>query len=137
MEVTENWLIPIIRMMEEKPKIAAVMPKILSYLKRTEITVEYLETNGAHLVTHTSDKLQALKHSGLDCVLISISPFHNEFIPLRHIRSIMQEIVSVFGRQGILRDSERTILQDGLNRHDQRGAQQSMKKMTISGVYHG
>ncbi len=74
---------------------------IVSYLKGTRIILEYLETNGSHLVTRTSTKLKELKDSGLDCLLISISPFHNEFIPVSHVKRIMQEIVSVFGRQGI------------------------------------
>jgi hypothetical protein len=74
---------------------------IIAYLRGTKIIVEYLETNGSPIITRTTEKLKDLKASGLDCVLISISPFHNEFISLSHVKRIIQEIVSVFGRQGI------------------------------------
>jgi len=41
-EVTENWLDPLIRLMESNPNIAAVMPKIRSFHRR-----EYFEYAGA------------------------------------------------------------------------------------------
>ncbi len=78
-----------------------LMKKILSYLKGTNIYVEYLETNGFHLIKDTVPKLKELQAAGLDCLLISISPFHNEFIPLVHIKRIINEIATLFGNQGI------------------------------------
>jgi len=74
---------------------------LISYLKGTKIILEYLETNAASLISRTSAKLEELKASGLDCMLISISPFHNEFIPVRQTKRIMHEIVSILGPQGI------------------------------------
>ena len=49
--------------------------EILTYLRTTDIVVEYLETNGSMLITNTIPKLEALKSAGLAHLLLSISPF--------------------------------------------------------------
>ena len=78
-----------------------LIKKVLSYLRKTRIIVEYLETNGSFLATDTISKLEALKNAGLDCLLLSISPFHNEFTPVREVKRMVHDIVSVFGQRGI------------------------------------
>ena len=78
-----------------------LMKKILSYLKGTKIIVEYLETNGFHLIKDTSSKLKELQRAGLNCLLISISPFHNEFIPVVQTERIINEVVALFGQRGV------------------------------------
>jgi len=78
-----------------------LMKKILSYLKGTKIEVEYLETNGFHLIDDTTSRLKELRRAGLACLLISISPFHNEFISVIQIKRIINEISAVFGQQGV------------------------------------
>jgi GT2 family glycosyltransferase len=41
-EVTQHWLDPLVKLMDENPEIAAVMPKIRSYFQR-----DYFEYAGA------------------------------------------------------------------------------------------
>jgi hypothetical protein len=77
------------------------MKRLISSLGKTNIVLEYLETNGSPLVTDTIPKLKEFKSAGLNCLLLSISPFHNEFIPVGRVMHIIQSIVSVFGREGI------------------------------------
>jgi hypothetical protein len=78
-----------------------LMKRILSYLKGTKIEVEYLESNGFHLIKDTTSKLKELRSAGLDCLLISISPFHNEFISVHQIKRIINEIEAIFGQRGV------------------------------------
>jgi hypothetical protein len=78
-----------------------LMKQLISYLNGTNIVVEYLESNGSSLLKEAHSKLKGLKDAGLDCMLVSISPFHNEFIAVSALRRIMQEVVSVFGYRGL------------------------------------
>ena len=78
-----------------------MIKKILAHLNKTTLEVEYLETNGFLLIRDTRFRLKQLRSAGLNCLLISISPFHNEFIALNHVKRIIHEIVSLFGQQGI------------------------------------
>lgn len=75
--------------------------RLLSRLKETTVRLEYVETNGSSLVTERRQKLHALKHEGLDCLLVSISPFHNAFIPLAVLKEILGDVLDVFGHQGL------------------------------------
>ena len=53
--------------------------------------VEYVETNCAwHTGADTTRRtLKDLKRGGLTCLLISISPFHNQFIPFSKTKAVM------------------------------------------------
>ena len=75
--------------------------KIISCLSKTRIIVEYLETNGSSLLRNSLPKLQALKDVGLECLLVSISPFHNEFIPAERIKKLLEDVISIFGGGGL------------------------------------
>lgn len=74
---------------------------LLLCLRKTSIILEYVETNGSPLLKNRHEKLQALKKDGLECLLLSMSPFHNAFIPLKSIKEIAQDVVRIFGRQGL------------------------------------
>jgi len=63
--------------------------------------MEYMETNGFLLLKDGLTKLQELKDAGLNRILLSISPFHNEFISVQHIKQIFKDIISIFGNDGI------------------------------------
>ncbi|MFC1823995.1 radical SAM protein [Thermodesulfobacteriota bacterium] len=75
--------------------------KIISNLAKKRIIVEYLETNGSYLLKNSLSRLQALKDAGLECILVSISPFHNEFIPAERIKKLVEDVISIFGREGL------------------------------------
>ncbi|MFH1415753.1 MAG: radical SAM protein [Elusimicrobiota bacterium] len=66
------------------------------------LCLEYVETNGILLSGQDSrDKLLALRRLGLKCILLSISPFHNEFISIEDSKKIFSLITDIFGNDGI------------------------------------
>ena len=68
------------------------LSKILETANRECIRVEYVETNSSWFTDLNSakDTLAKLKNSGLKTLLISISPFHNEFIPFYKVMGVME-----------------------------------------------
>lgn len=66
------------------------------------IRLSYLETNGffATSVDKARGVLTPLKKAGLNAVLVSVSPYHNEKIPLRHTLNCLEAAVEVFGHDG-------------------------------------
>lgn len=55
---------------------------------KNAVQIDYIETNASWAVDKikTDAKLAALKSAGIDCLLISADPFHNEFIPFERVR---------------------------------------------------
>ncbi|MDQ7821189.1 MAG: radical SAM protein [Candidatus Eremiobacteraeota bacterium] len=70
-------------------------------LNKTRLVLEYLETNGFPLRIDTEGRLQRLKAMGIPMLLLSISPFHNEFISAHEVERIFHSIIKVFGYEGI------------------------------------
>lgn len=68
-----------------------------------KIRLSYLETNGffATSVDKARRILAPLKKAGLNSVLVSVSPYHNEKIPLRHTLNCLEAAVEVFGHDGV------------------------------------
>lgn len=69
--------------------------KLLGVLKaasRAGIKIEYIETNSSWFKdSEGAEKLLAnLRNAGLRSLLVSISPFHNEFVPLSKVNGVMQ-----------------------------------------------
>ena len=64
---------------------------ILAAAAKEKVAVEYVETNCAwHADTDaTRETLKDLKQAGLACLLVSISPFHNNFIPFARTKAVM------------------------------------------------
>lgn len=75
--------------------------RLLAWLRKTEIVVEYVETNGSSLLKDRPRKLDALRKEGLECLLVSISPFHNAFINLAALKSVIRDVLAVYGRRGL------------------------------------
>ncbi|MBO8130992.1 MAG: radical SAM protein [Candidatus Marinimicrobia bacterium] len=65
--------------------------RVLKVAKKEGISVEYVETNASWFrgVDRDYDILKGLKDTGVDTILISISPFHNEYIPLERVRELI------------------------------------------------
>ncbi len=59
------------------------LTKVLQTARRLSIGIDYVETNASWFKNHANavKLLKSLKKAGLKTALISISPFHNEFIP--------------------------------------------------------
>jgi len=56
------------------------------------VSVDYIETN-ASWYTDDADaaaKLKLLRGAGVDCLLISLDPFHNEFIPYAKVKNLLR-----------------------------------------------
>ncbi len=67
------------------------------------IRLSYLETNGFYGATVEKAKavFAPLKAAGLNAVLVSVSPYHNERVPLRHTLNTLEAAAAVFGEDGV------------------------------------
>lgn len=74
---------------------------LLTVLSKTQIMVEYVETNGSSLLNERRQKLHALQKEGLKCLLVSISPFHNGFMSLDKLKMIIRDILEIYGENGL------------------------------------
>lgn len=65
---------------------------ILEIAARFGVTVEYVETNSAWFKDSDSakDTLLKLRKRGLQTLLVSISPFHNEYIPFSKVKGVIE-----------------------------------------------
>ncbi len=79
-----------------KPDLLA---EIVRMCGRYGIELSYLETNGfwASSVKHAEREFAKLADAGLGGVLISASPFHNEFTPFKRTRNCVEGARRVFG----------------------------------------
>lgn len=68
------------------------------------VRVAYVETNAGWCVDEddTREKFELLKDAGLDAVLISSSPYHAEFIPVKRVVMAIKVALEVFGPEGVL-----------------------------------
>lgn len=67
------------------------LAKTLEMAQSEKVNIEYVETNSSWFKDEPS-AIQLLKHlreSGLTMLLISISPFHNQYIPLYKVKGVM------------------------------------------------
>jgi hypothetical protein len=70
---------------------------------RYGLPIDYVETNG-HWFRGDDDataKLTALRDAGLDCLMVSCSPLHAEFVPLASTLGTLRAARRVFGTQGV------------------------------------
>ena len=65
---------------------------LLDVAREADMTIEYLETNSSWFKDSDSTRnlLEKLAAHGLETLLISISPFHNEYIPLYKTKGVIQ-----------------------------------------------
>ncbi len=68
------------------------------------IPMDYVETNAGWCedAEDTRRYLGELKDAGLPALLISVSMFHNEFIPFEHTRNCVEASMDVFGAHGTI-----------------------------------
>ena len=75
---------------------------IIRLAVKTGVRLSYVETN-AHWCTDrpsSEEGLRRLKAAGLPGVMVSVSMFHNEFIPFRNTRNCVEAAREVFGTGG-------------------------------------
>ncbi len=65
---------------------------VLRVAAETEMRIEYVETNSSWYgdVDSAVQTLTSLRAVGLSTLLISISPFHNEFIPFHKVKGVIE-----------------------------------------------
>lgn len=65
--------------------------RIAETANKSGISIEYIETNSSWYKDHASacKLLQELQRAGINTLLISMSPFHNEFIPFKKVKGVM------------------------------------------------
>ena len=68
------------------------LEQLLFAAKKEGVVIEYVETNSSWYKTpkQAEDVLLKLKMAGLEMLLISISPFHNEFIPFSKVKGVIK-----------------------------------------------
>lgn len=68
-----------------------------------KLRLSYVETNGhfAHSMDSARKTLLPLKQAGLNAVLVSVSPYHNEAVPLRHTLNCLHAAVEIFGEDSV------------------------------------
>ena len=56
------------------------------------VVIDYIETNASWYTDDNAvaDKLKKLIFAGVDCLLISVDPFHNEFVPYIKIKNLLK-----------------------------------------------
>lgn len=67
------------------------------------VRLSYLETNGWYGETAEAAEgvFRPLREAGLNAVLVSVSPYHNETIPLRRTLNTLEAAARVFGEDGV------------------------------------
>jgi len=65
---------------------------VVDKCKASGIWIEYVETNSSWYKDKASacDVLSSLKKRGLSALLVSISPFHNEYIPFFKVKGVIE-----------------------------------------------
>ena len=60
--------------------------------QKNNVSIDYIETNASWFTDEAavSLKLKKLKSAGADCLLISLDPFHNEFVPYSKIKNLLK-----------------------------------------------
>ena len=56
------------------------------------VSIDYIETNASWCADEADvfDKLEKLMSAGVDCLLVSLDPFHNEFVPYAKIKKLLK-----------------------------------------------
>ena len=56
------------------------------------VAIDYIETNGSWFTDDAgvSQKLRELRGAGVDCLLVSVDPFHNEFVPYAKVKGLLK-----------------------------------------------
>ena len=68
------------------------LKEILKIAGRSGVSIEYVETNSSWFqdLESATNTLLDLRRRGLGTLLVSISPFHNEFIPFTKVKGVIE-----------------------------------------------
>jgi hypothetical protein len=70
----------------------AALEKVLDAAAQSGVAIDYVETNSTWFKDPDSavQTLTRLRHHGLRTLLVSISPFHNEFVPFSRVKGVIE-----------------------------------------------
>lgn len=82
-------------------------PFLLDFIRLAhsmKMPVEYMETNASWCNSReiTKKKMNELKDAGLASLLVSVSMFHNEFVPFSSTRNCVEVARNVFGDENVI-----------------------------------
>jgi organic radical activating enzyme len=68
------------------------LKSVLSKAKQLNVKIEYIETNSSWFIDQKNAReiLSSLKKLGTSTLLISMSPFHNEYIPFKKVKNVIR-----------------------------------------------
>jgi hypothetical protein len=74
---------------------------VIRMLANADIAISYVETNGGWCTDEgrALDGMKRMRDAGLRGILVSVSVFHNEFIPFRNTRRCVEAAYDVFGTE--------------------------------------
>ena len=69
-----------------------LLEQVIAGMSARGMALEYVETNAAWVkdARHASDVLRRMRGAGLGCALVSLSPFHAEFIPYERTLALIE-----------------------------------------------
>lgn len=80
-----------------------LLEQVITLAGQLGVPVDYLETNAFWCLTDsaTRERFERLQRAGLTGVLVSVSLFHNEWVPFRRTRNCIQAARAVFGQSSV------------------------------------
>lgn len=80
-----------------------LLTKAILLATRHGIRISYMETNGAFDSSpkKARETLRPLRDAGLPAILLSVSPYHNEFTPLSRTLNCLEAGLDIFGEEGV------------------------------------
>jgi MoaA/NifB/PqqE/SkfB family radical SAM enzyme len=81
-----------------------LLEEVIRLAREMGIPVAYMETNASWCCDREGARrnLTRWKDAGLPAILVSVSMFHNEFVPFRHTRICVETALDVFGPNGVI-----------------------------------
>jgi hypothetical protein len=81
-----------------------LLADIVRLARQTGMPLDYVETNAFWCTdrSNTRRQLDRLKQAGLPAVLVSVSMFHNEFVPFSRTRICAEAALEVFGPGNVI-----------------------------------
>lgn len=81
-----------------------VTSKLIQTILKYQLPLEYVETNAFWCWSDakTESVFNTLKESGLRTVLVSVSPFHLEYVPMERTKRAIKIAQKIFGPYGVL-----------------------------------
>ncbi len=80
-----------------------LLEEVIRLACEMSVPLSYVETNAGWCTDRETaeDGMRRMRAAGLPAILISVSVFHNEFIPFRCTRTAVEAAREIFGRHNV------------------------------------